>query len=445
MTCPPPSTRATAPSSRRAASSRSACPSPAWRWPAAHEFTIDEGLGNALGALPGGSRPRPNERRVQYDLFGGPDAGSCAGCHDVGGDDGGGSLAAIALVEGDGDTASSALMRDGLPLLGDGALQQLGLEMTRELQALVANAKQQATAGNKFVTVALKSKGVDFGSAVVRPTGDVDISGIVGVDADLVVRPLGWKGATATLRRFVEGALQAHHGMQSEPLIAQHCLTPIPAHVGNGSDCHDPDADGVVAEITEGQLTALAVYAALQPVPVQLLPSDGTARARVPQGQLLFSSIGCADCHRPALSLDDPRHFEVPDLTAGPPLLFDLTADAHAPRLARDGSGHVSVPLFSDLKRHDMGAGLADAHDTRGVSPAGTAIGPRLFLTRPLWGVAASAPYLHDGRAPTLRDAVLGHDGEAAGARAKFAALAADDAAKLLEFLGTLGRASTMN
>jgi CxxC motif-containing protein (DUF1111 family) len=54
--------------------------------------------------------------------------------------------------------------------------------------------------------------------------------------------------------------------------------------------------------------------------------------------------------------------------------------------------------------------------------------------------VASTAPCLHDGRAPTLRDAILAHDGEAATARGSFAALAPDDANELLEFLGTLSR-----
>jgi mono/diheme cytochrome c family protein len=410
-----------------------------------HDFTIEEGLGNALTSLPGGSKPRPNERRVQYDVFGGPDGDACANCHDVGGDDGGGALIDLALVEGDGDSESSALLRNGLALLGDGAVQQLAFEMTHDLAAQITDAKKQAMMGNRFITVMLQSKGVSFGSAVVRPTGDVDGSGIVGIDVDLVVRPLGWKGAVVNLRRFIEGALQAHHGMQAETLIAQNCTTPIPAKVGNGADCHDPDGDGVLDEITEGQLTALAIYAAMQPIPVQILPTTPTALARVQAGQQLFTTIGCADCHRPSLTLADPHHAELPDLTGGPPFVLDLTRDAHAPRLAVDGSGQIAVALFSDLKRHDMGAANADVHDTRGVSAPGAPVAPRMFLTRPLWGVAVTAPYLHDGRAPTLRDAILGHDGEAATARSKFVALSADDAAKLLEFLGTLGRAATTN
>ena len=47
----------------------------------------------------------------------------------------------------------------------------------------------------------------------------------------------------------------------------------------------------------------------------------------------------------------------------------------------------------------------------------------REYLTPRLWGVADSAPYLHDGRAPSFDYAIAGHDGEGAAARAAFAAL----------------------
>ena len=46
--------------------------------------------------------------------------------------------------------------------------------------------------------------------------------------------------------------------------------------------------------------------------------------------------------------------------------------------------------------------------------------------------------YLHDGRARNLEEAVLWHAGEAANATAAFKALAEDERAALLRFLGTL-------
>ena len=59
------------------------------------------------------------------------------------------------------------------------------------------------------------------------------------------------------------------------------------------------------------------------------------------------------------------------------------------------------VPLYSDLLLHDMGE-LGD-----GI-PDGTA-GPRCMRPPPLWGLPASAPYLHDGRAPTADAPIKPH------------------------------------
>ena len=91
---------------------------------------------------------------------------------------------------------------------------------------------------------------------------------------------------------------------------------------------------------------------------------------------------------------------------------------------------HQRVRAFSDFLLHDMGA-LGD-----GIAQ-GDATGSE-FRTAPLWGVARSAPYLHDGRAATLGEAVALHDGEARAARDRFLALPATDQAALLEFLNGL-------
>jgi CxxC motif-containing protein (DUF1111 family) len=58
--------------------------------------------------------------------------------------------------------------------------------------------------------------------------------------------------------------------------------------------------------------------------------------------------------------------------------------------------------------------------------------------TAPLWGIRFSAPYLHDGRAPNLQAAIMGHDGEGSVARDRFAKLSAADRAALLQFVQSL-------
>ena len=60
------------------------------------------------------------------------------------------------------------------------------------------------------------------------------------------------------------------------------------------------------------------------------------------------------------------------------------------------------------------------------------------WRTPPLWGVADSPPYLHDGRAPTLSKAILLHSGEAAKSRQQFAELSGIDRDAIESFLLTL-------
>lgn len=85
---------------------------------------------------------------------------------------------------------------------------------------------------------------------------------------------------------------------------------------------------------------------------------------RFERGRRAFNQLGCAECHLPEIVLDD---------------------------------GTV-VRAWTDLRQHDMGDST--------------------WLTAPLWGIAASAPYLHDGRAlASLDAAILAHGGEAQRAR----------------------------
>ncbi len=92
------------------------------------------------------------------------------------------------------------------------------------------------------------------------------------------------------------------------------------------------------------------------------------------------------------------------------------------------GAG-IRVRLYADLKRHDMGPGLAES--------TGSALDP-FFTTARLWGVADTAPYLHDARATTLSEAILMHGGEAQQAANMFQALSEEDKAALTAFLRTL-------
>jgi CxxC motif-containing protein (DUF1111 family) len=64
--------------------------------------------------------------------------------------------------------------------------------------------------------------------------------------------------------------------------------------------------------------------------------------------------------------------------------------------------------------------------------------GPQEWRTPPLWGVRDSAPYLHDGRAETIEQAIAWHDGEARRSMRRFFQLSVDQRTQLLAFLDTL-------
>ena len=60
------------------------------------------------------------------------------------------------------------------------------------------------------------------------------------------------------------------------------------------------------------------------------------------------------------------------------------------------------------------------------------------WRTPPLWGFRDSGPYLHDGRADTLEQAVALHDGEAAAIAQRFFALGARERRQVEAFLKSL-------
>jgi CxxC motif-containing protein (DUF1111 family) len=91
----------------------------------------------------------------------------------------------------------------------------------------------------------------------------------------------------------------------------------------------------------------------------------------------------------------------------------------------------VNVPLYSDLLLHDMGPAIGDGIE-QGAAAANE------FRTAPLWGLRARAPYLSDGRAPTVIDAILAHGGEAQKIRDRFANLPAADQQDIINFLNSI-------
>jgi hypothetical protein len=112
------------------------------------------------------------------------------------------------------------------------------------------------------------------------------------------------------------------------------------------------------------------------------------------------------------------------------------------PRLPR-AYNVINVPLFSDLRTHNMGNALADVDLNgqalaQGTDVAGLCIQSPMFVTRPLWGVGDTGPWLHDGRALTLHDAITMHAGDATPVIDAFNALSPADQQAVVTFLLSL-------
>ena len=304
-------------------------------------------------------------------------------------------------------------------LFGGGGVEMLAKEMTADLQVFL-NQARESEAGT---LVSLDTHGVNFGSIMSLGDGEVDLSGVEGIGfADnagrepeevLVVRPFGRKGENFTMRDFDRAAMQFHFGIQPVEVV--------------GEDV-DEDGDGVVNEVTIAQMTALHIFDVTNPKPFM---QELNQQAR--HGFRTFRAIGCANCHKPFMRTDSrflPLAF--PEV-AHDPLEnvyreIDLVEAGFVPV---PGGRGVFVPLFADLKRHDMGPGLAETFE-QGEIPNED------FTTARLWGVADSAPYLHDGRATTLFEAITAHGGEAQPARDTFMSSSEERQAALIEFLCNL-------
>jgi len=378
----------------------------------------------------------------------GPNAAACTDCHRGPGDGAGAAGSNVHRDPRRNGSVGQFIQRNTPHLFGGGALQVLAEEMSETLQDQRDDARQQACSRGSS-TQSLSAKGISFGSISATRTSQFpcrvsfNTGNVSGVAADLVVRPFQWKGSVATVRDFVRGASHNELGVTANELLANPSV--------------DSDGDGVVNEATVGDMTALAVYIAAQPRPTTRteLNSLGLLDTPLTQGEIaaivrgfaVFNSAAsrCATCHVPQLTANDPRFFEPSrnpdyrDLTfpgGSNPVAegldpqfansFDLTKDlpdnptpipngTTLGNFRRNNAGGAVVQLFGDLKRHNMGAGLAEPVDEVGTGAA-------TFLTENLWGVGSTAPYMHDGRATTLAEAILEHGGEAQSSASFFRA-----------------------
>ena len=98
-------------------------------------------------------------------------------------------------------------------------------------------------------------------------------------------------------------------------------------------------------------------------------------------------------------------------------------------KLEKNNKGQYLIPLYSDLKRHNMGAEL----DNERLKQRG--IPTDIWITKKLWGFYDEPPFLHHGRATLLSEAILMHSGEAEESKKNFKKLSNSEKDYLIEFL----------
>lgn len=405
------------------------------------EFSAADGAFGEAGRLDGKTLDDGSTRIASRDH-----ASSCAMCHNVPWRDGG----AGATIPKNGGSG-----RNTPHVFGAGLLEMIGLETTERLRELGdrnGNGRIDLDEGGPAVLDGLDYGSFADGDGDGRPDlnevlyvwyVDADnrripwarslrASGVAGYLFETQIFGFGQRdrlspgGVAATLRAFSAGAFDIHAGLTPcDGTLNDERISACGARQtwtgttrdraqrrdAAGRSLDDPDRDGVIEEITEGDLDLIEFYQLNHPRPAERPHAAGRA---------VFDRIGCARCHVPDRHVRRDRRF------------FDLEVDASGTsprgRIVRLRGGPAVVRgVYSDFLHHDLGPAF---HETQFD---GSVI--RKFRTTPLWGAGSTAPYGHDGASLDLDAVIRRHGGEAAAESDGYARLADADRAALLEFL----------
>ena len=238
----------------------------------------------------------------------------------------------------------------------------------------------------------------------------------------------GSKGSVESLRRFTTNPLLHHTGIQAVERLENDPIPGVDAPTGfrqaNDGDAHENEA-------TRGDVTALVIWQAAQPIPIQWMPDNPIIAQAVGNGAATFEAIGCATCHVPEMVVDNPIFHEQSRLDVTKSVSFDITREGAEPRFERTADEKAVIRAYTDLKRHYMGEGLREPLDQDGVDSA-------TFITAELWGVGNTGPWMFNGRAFTLDEAIRMHGGEAEASRNAYVALPEHTQREVVEFLKSL-------
>jgi len=199
----------------------------------------------------------------------------------------------------------------------------------------------------------------------------------------------GWKASQASAQGQVSRALSLDLGLGN------------PQYPEPYGDCTEAQAECRKGphgnSVLQGDLEASQQVVDLLLTYIRgIAPASGVDLAMAKPGYDHFRQAGCAECH--VVVID---------------------------------TGEGAVYPFTDLLLHDMGPGLAD-----GLS-VGDA-GGQEWRTAPLRDAGTGNVWLHDGRASSLHEAILWHDGEGRQARENYLNLNERDRRDVITFLNSL-------
>ena len=262
--------------------------------------------------------------------------------------------------------------------------QQANAVARRKTTPLFGLGLVDATPDATFTTLAAMQAARNDGTAGRAPLVDNIRAGMQ------TVGKFGWKSQVPTLLQFAGDAYMNEMGITNADFPNENCPQGNCAELAfNPAPGINDDGSGVAALHDFMKLLAP--------------PPRGPQNADTTAGETVFNQLGCASCH-------------VATLQSGANPTAALNRQTYHP--------------YSDFLLHDMGT-LGDGIEQ------GPANG-REMRTPPLWGLRFLNNYLHDGRANTLDQAILQHDGQARAARDRYAVLPADSRARLMAFLNSL-------
>jgi CxxC motif-containing protein (DUF1111 family) len=206
---------------------------------------------------------------------------------------------------------------------------------------------------------------------------------------------LGWKAQTQNVEEFVLNACAVELGLEV-PGHHQAISPQAPKYRTTGLD------------LTSAECAALVAYVRSIPKPIERRPSGLDEAKHLGAGKALFASVGCADCHTPKLGDVEGIYSDL--------LLHDMGQDTADDGSYSDDGSDGDDPLGPLLSPAVTANSPAKSQATKQIKGATR----QEWRTPPLWGCRDSGPYLHDGRAHTLEQAITLHGGQGSNSVRKF-------------------------